>query len=538
MATSITLGKFNKRVNSTKCAGFSGDTYDCLLKEPCSINNPVFQLKGSLGNYNYLKWSSRYYWVDDTISFPNGIIEVHAHMDPLATYQAAIKSGKGFFLYGGAAKWNKFVDDVRLQPEVPVEQNSTSIDVFGFTMTPTNGTVILTVFQCGASGDQGVCTYALSTSQFETCLKNLYNVLDDRIDSQTSSRNAIENLMPTITVSTDDAVKATIASNAVMGNKIEAFMCGIASDLAGLGNWRDNIIRAVYVPIPAATVQDYGSDETMYIGAINCGTQKRINPVIVETHSDTILIPWGPNVPTYPFLRTPRFQQLQVIAMGGYYQVIDGTPLTKEGSGGVVGLESDVYIKSSIDLCSGDWAISINKGNTADAIKLGTFSGNCGINITGYLGRGGSGFTMQSLNTIGRFFANTFTGGAVSGYLNAGEGYATTKNIGSGIECHFNGNGNYSLESGAVSGISGMFLSGNIGKADIASLIRLPQIIKDSNYIDYCNKYGYPCNKYCQFTDHWGSFAQASGISIECEGNQQAQSYINSVCNSGIYLED
>lgn len=537
----ISVGKITKKVNSTGIQGYAADVSDsnALLLDPCDIKNPVFKLKGSAGNYNYAKWGTRYYWVDKVVPYPNGIIEVSCHLDPLGTYKSAIENSYAFITYAGdSTAWDKFADDPRLSPEVPSENSSQPVDVFGFSMTPDNGTVIMTVFQCGASGDQGVRTYALSLSEFRACLIDLTGFLNAERSSTSTTQavNSIDNAMANITSPYTDDVKAQIASAGYMQNALGKLISGIFSDLAGGGSWRDNILNAVYVPIPKTEFAG-SSPETMYVGTLNCGSRTPVPPSKVVVNSNSINIPWGPDVSTFPFLRLPKYEQLQIVVMGGYYQTIDGTYLTKPGSGGILGLESDVTVHSSIDICSGDWSVSINKGNSSNALKLATFSGNCGINITGAIGKGGTGQIMQTINTIGQFAAGLATAGTVTGLLHAGEGFATSRDFGTGIEEKFNGSSVNGLLSGSCGGgISSMFLSGNLGKADFRGILLRPKIIVDNVYTDYCTEYGYVINSWKKI----GAFShtvKCSGASISCDGTQSEIAYINSVCNNGIFIE-
>lgn len=546
MAVSISVGKINKKVNSTGINGYQASiTASAVLKEPCDVKNPVFQLTGSPANYNYANWGSRYYWVDKVVPFPNGIIEVHCHLDPLATYKTSIEDSHAFITYAGdSGEWDKFADDPRLSPEVPSENSSTSVDVFGFSMSPNNGSVILTVFQCGDSGDQGVRTYVLSISEFRGCLLDLTSFLNANRSSSSTTQavNDIDNAMANISSPYTDDVKAQIASAGYMQNAIGKLISGVFADLAGSGSWRDNILNAVYVPIPKSVftsgTPSIASAAEMYVGTLDCGEKSSVPPSCVKVYSHQINIPWGSGVSAYPFLRLPKYEQLQIVCMGGYYQTIDGTYLTKLDSGGNMGLESEVTIHSSIDVCSGDWSISINKGNASNALKLATFSGNCGINITGSLGKGGTGQVMQTINTIGQFAAGAATAGTVTGLLHAGQNFATSQNYGTGIEEKFNGNAVNGLVSGSCGGgISSMFLSGNTGKADFRGILLKPKIIEDGEYVSYCTEYGYPVNSWKKIGSFSNTTVKCSGASIKCEGSQSETAYINSVCNNGIYIE-
>ena len=70
MAFSITLYSFRKRKNSTLTPTGSGRNYTVVLKAPCTMLSPVFELEmgsSSPQSYNYLFCGSfgRYYFIDD-----------------------------------------------------------------------------------------------------------------------------------------------------------------------------------------------------------------------------------------------------------------------------------------------------------------------------------------------------------------------------------------------------------------------------------------------------------------------------------------
>lgn len=537
MSVSITLGTFNKKVNSTKCSGFSGTTHTCLLKEPCSINNPVFQLKGSLGNYNYLSWDGRYYWVDDTISFPNGIIEIHAHMDPLATYQSNIKSGYAFFTYGNYNSWNKSVDDIRMQPEKLEKLTGGWNDLFPYTLTTSGGSVVMTVMESSSYGHQGVATYALSVSEFEACLNELYTVFAVNQDTSANIKTAIQNNASSI-ASGDTAADFIGGGFIALIHDLEVFLSHILADLGGLGGWRDNILSIKYVPIAPANMPSNGS-RTMYLGAIPTHSYPLVDIGVVDTHNNTIALPWSAKYGSdHRFLAYPRFHKFQVSCMGGYYQEIDSLVLRDN-----TGTSANLLYRSAIHPASGDWSAAVVLDSDADPLILATFSGNCSVDITGLAGKGGMGSQLSTIMGAFKLAGNIFTAsaanGAISGVMDeAGPSKAAA--IGTGIATNYINNGYTGLASGvAGGGISSMFLSGSIGKIGVKGVCYYPEMLDGtSSYTSYCSRYGYPCNKYDSFTNQWGSFVQASGASIECTGNQQAQSYINSVINSGIYLED
>ena len=97
MITIQFLSSFSKRENSTK--RFSG-TVDMslqgILKEPCSIMNPVIRIERLENDinpciYTYATITSfrRFYFVDDWV-WADGLWEVHLREDVLGTWKEAI----------------------------------------------------------------------------------------------------------------------------------------------------------------------------------------------------------------------------------------------------------------------------------------------------------------------------------------------------------------------------------------------------------------------------------------------------------------
>ena len=109
-------------------------------------------------------------------------------------------------------------------------------------------------------------------------------------------------------------------------------------------------------------------------------------------------------------------------------------------------------------------------------------------------------------------------------------------------------NFNSDLPSGDFGGgASGLFLSPTAGTMSIQYTCFTPYLCSSvggvSQYEQYCDQYGYPCNKYLSLSGYSG-FVQMSGASVEPDavgnGNQMSEaskSTINSYLNSGLYIE-
>ena len=115
--TDIILYHFSKRKNSTKRPKEQGTTVSCLLKSNTTFQNPTFKLKLSLENalqYNYMKWSDHYYFIDSVTSLNNEMIEISASEDVLATYREEI--GNYTCFVERSAKQNTLANDTMYTP--------------------------------------------------------------------------------------------------------------------------------------------------------------------------------------------------------------------------------------------------------------------------------------------------------------------------------------------------------------------------------------------------------------------------------------
>lgn len=109
----IKLFNFSKRKNSTK-RPTGGTTIQVKLKDTTTFHSPSFLLDGiSLGQYNYIEWDNRYYYIIEQQQVTNDLVELDCEMDYLATYYNDIKSTTAFVVYS-TSKYNKWIVDNRL----------------------------------------------------------------------------------------------------------------------------------------------------------------------------------------------------------------------------------------------------------------------------------------------------------------------------------------------------------------------------------------------------------------------------------------
>lgn len=546
----ITIGNTSKRINSTS-QSFSGTSLSCKLKLPCSMQRPTFEVSGlTKGNlYNYCSFEGRYYWIDDITYITNDIQLVQCHLDPLATYKSAIQSTSALVAYSNSSYWNQYVDDVRFSPEVWVGTSQKVVSLFPFEPSA-EGCVVLTFAQTASidwilnlstTTPCGIHVAVMTMAEFRAAFGDLIRFGDT--------------VPPSTSVGSIGEACAEI---------VQAFARSIES--TGGGSFLDNIKRCIWLPFTLSSIVN-GLGATARTGlmiggvmASNCNwyeiTQSRIYLKSDSITFDTI------NSLTYnlKFLRNERFCGIQVVAPGGY------NALPNDKMFYPIDEELTYYYRSALCLDDGSWAVNICSNNQHRDV-LQAFSGRLGVNLLGDIYGGPTtssrigdaivGLTKTALSMGLSSMASGIGGhGLDSGMAISGaERDMLTKanemqiwQLGSGIKGSLSQTGKFtSVPCGDFAGNSvGMFVNGYgdnpTSTANVYFTVKVwaPKMIADDStkYIDYCNKYGYPCNKYLSLSNYSG-FVQCAGASVQnaTGASEAAKATINSYLNSGIYIE-
>ena len=552
MAQTLTIGYTNKRINSTSSAFVhSNSVSDVLLKTPCDSENPVFQLsyssviKGNITStteLNYLQWGSWYYWIDNRIYLDNDILELHCHLDPLATYKSAITSSYGLVVYGDSAHHNTYCDDTRFYPEKLNKHQSGSKALFDvspskegcvvMTFTQTTSLSWMDPTQTQISGT-GLHTAIMSTSQFASCIGDLLN-----FDCLTGW-------------SGDGALEI-----------VQAFQRMIQT--TGGGSLLDNIQRCVWLPlklselITAIGSANYTQRTGLMLGGVlspNTTWYETTTTFVLNREADlgiaiNDLTNNSNNVPN-PFLKNDRWMSMQITTPGGYANI--PTECFKDSN--------YLYLKSSLCINDGSFTVKVSRetaGNPAVETyndTLASFSGCIGVNIKGSIygipsasakiaDAGAAIVTGALAMGIGSIAGGAIAGmegGAAVGSMITRTGMQLGANtIASGIQGSLPGsNINVTAPSGTFGGsVTSLFISKTPAALTYYAECWAPKDL--DNYASYCAKYGYPCNQYLLLsTLATGSYCQCAGFSVQdaAGASEAALSTINSYVNSGIYLD-
>lgn len=206
MITIQFLSGFSKRENSTK--RFSG-TVDMslqgVLKEPCSIMNPVIQIERLENDinpciYTYATITSfrRFYFVDDWV-WVQGLWEVHLREDVLGTWKEAIGQQTEYILRTNSTEnFNGEITDITY----PATTNCETYEAYAVSAFTTDievGCYIVGIISGGQSNAVGAITYyAMSSTEFGSLKDMLFS--DDNmqimgiIDSSQPPKQLVQDL--------------------------------------------------------------------------------------------------------------------------------------------------------------------------------------------------------------------------------------------------------------------------------------------------------------------------------------------------------
>ena len=554
MAQTLTVGCIDKRINSTSISFAASKTVsNVLLKEPCDSEYPVFQLSyssvvdgtviTSTSQVNYIKWGSWYYWVDRRIYLTNDILELHCHLDPLATYKTAIKGSYGLVIYGDKNHHNTYCDDTRFYPEKLNDHQSGQALMFDVTPSK-EGCIVMTFTQTSTVdwmdphsttiAGTGLHTAIMSTSMFASCIGDLTN-----FDCLTGW-------------SGDGALEI-----------VQAFQRMMQS--TGGGSLLDNIQRCIWLPFDLTTLLSaIGSANYTTRTGIMIGGVLSANTTWYETSNTFVLnknnnlgiaindLTNNSSAQPNPFLKNDRWMSLQITTPGGYTNI--PTECLKDAN--------YIYLRSSLCINDGSFTVKVcrekDKATPHDPTyndTLASFSGCVGVNIKGSIYGGPStsakiadagaaivtgALAMGIGSVLGGAVASKAGGEIVGGMIEDSGMKTGARTISSGIQGNMPGsNINVTAPSGSFGGsVTSLFINPTPAALTFYAECWAPMDL--DNYETYCAKYGYPCNSYLKLSSlATGSYCQCAGFSVQgaAGASEEAISKINSYVNSGIYLD-
>lgn len=261
MSLTVYFGKISKRRNSTLQPTVSVG-FDVLLKSDTSIDYPTFLLSGSSFDYNYAKWSDRYYFVENIKSVRNGQWEVSCTLDPLATYKAEILASTQFVSYSSLSGGTWLPDSrIPILNHPTVSRSSAAASYFGG-----NGAYIFSYV-----GDHGCELVSLTPGMLNSLLGELTNWSDGLDDDFMSGASF---------GSVEDAIES---------------LTNVMSRSGAIGNAWENapscIRSCIWVPFDVYAAQ-HGSPVTIWLGAFETQVVAPVMSSEPVTGTITVNIPW------------------------------------------------------------------------------------------------------------------------------------------------------------------------------------------------------------------------------------------------------
>lgn len=558
----IKIGNNPKKINSTSRSYTVSATMSCRLKEPCSMQAPVFKVQGLTKGqlFNYCEFESRYYWVDDVIYLTNNIQEIHCRLDVLATYKTDIGNTYAYIEYGDAAHWQRDIDDPRFSPEFEVGRGHyTSQHMFydvdaGTYIQIENRLGFMTVVFTVWDGNDGVLrTYATTPGAFVSLVASLSN-----------------------------AVEPTMISSSTTWTDLDfaEFFSMIVSALCGQGSWCDNLVSAKLIPLSFLNVYDgkySGQPSVIHFGGVTATvTSLNIEDLgiygNIESGHYQIGIPWDAASDSTQdgndFMRNSRWVSLQVYAAGQYHN-IDATPLRNQ---------LHVYVYWSLDTFSGEWNIRIVEGDTQEhggpttrddlSTTLVSFNGTMASDIKSWTGSGiANGAAVSGLITgilsnlvhsaasnVNQAYMTSNTEATKENNTDDKDGVEQSAIAGGILNTTSGVFGTFphsmlsaSTPSGAGSlGIGNLFLT-NSDKVGYIYIIGKQWVCTDWGYYGhgspslfpncFCDEYGYPCHRIGRIGDYSG-YVSCVGASVKnSKASPHNLSTINNFLNTGFYYE-
>ena len=380
MAHTIYCGSFSKRRNSTlqPAAADVPNSFSVLLKSPTSLHTPTFKISAASFDYNYIKWDNRYYFVTDVVSLNNGLWEVSAVIDVLATYKADILASTQYVCYSSDNP-STWLPDTRIPvlKSTSISSNSASMG----SLFNTSGFYVLSFV--GKNGCELVC---VNKSTLASLIVDLQTWQDDGINAIVNDDMSLGYDFSTVETALESLGKMSIQTGFVGNAYANAPAC---------------IRSCIWVPFSLAAFS--GASKRIYLGdydTTQAGFELNANPT---TGSISINIPW-----TYSDWRRAVCEDVYLYL-----------PLV-----GLVSLSADSMTHTNIITieysATGTDGVICYRVRTGAEI-IGTYGGQCSANYPiGINQQASAGQLMQSIISGGEKMVNAAINSSLSPVSAAG----------------------------------------------------------------------------------------------------------------------
>lgn len=337
----IYMGAISKRRNSTLQPTLS-TSYDCILKQPVSIDNPTFIIQDSSFNmtFNYAKWENTYYFVDRIVSVRNNVWEVSCVIDVLATYKTEILASTQYVCYSASHTPSVWLPDTRI-PALKSATVSHLTTTMNFVFNDV-GFYVLSVI-----GKDGAALYMVDLLTIKDLVSNISQWTDDMAQA-IQGNLPVQN--PTQIEHYLENIGSTLIDTGVLGNAyLDAPSC---------------IRSCIWVPFFASDFTDGSSN--IYLGQYPVGYPStksafrcKSTPVV---KTSTVGIPW-------------QFNDYRRATNEEIYLYLPLVGMINLPSDELVN-ESTISIETSCTATDGAVSYRLTAGNQV----IGTYGANCAAN--------------------------------------------------------------------------------------------------------------------------------------------------------------
>ena len=177
------LSSFSKKDNSTKRpTGGVDKSVNGVLKEPCSISNPVFKIERlvpdvspAIYTYAIVPAFNRFYFIEDWM-WADGLWECHMSVDVLATYRDVIGASSEYVLRtDSTSDFNGEITDTMYPATTDFSIHEVSA-LSAFSSDITVGCYIVGIISGGQTDAVGAITYyAMTSSEFGALKEMLFS---------------------------------------------------------------------------------------------------------------------------------------------------------------------------------------------------------------------------------------------------------------------------------------------------------------------------------------------------------------------------
>ena len=157
---------FIKRKNSTAQPTGGTTISNVRLKDDTTLLNPTFILTTTNDNINYVRWSNRYYFVNNITRRNNNISEISCKLDDLATHKTEIGNYTAF-VERAASSYDDYINDPMLtqrQSIAAIQRTTTA------TQMDYSGCYVVRVIGKHSGSVTGIGTFAITSGQLVSLL--------------------------------------------------------------------------------------------------------------------------------------------------------------------------------------------------------------------------------------------------------------------------------------------------------------------------------------------------------------------------------